>query len=154
MVEILTVPDGIYFRIPVLIYDVYLPSPQYGIAIGSGIIVYSSDSYATWQEVSSSVLNASGMKTRLLNNSDTNSRLAMSSQYSTLISQVIGNSSTDILYNYFPTLFNEEHNLLDVSGSILYQEPLHGSIATGSTGGLSLDTFSANTINSGQTIQF
>ena len=102
------------------------------------------------------MLNASGMKTRLLNNLDTNSRLAMSSQNSMLISQVIGNSSTDILYNYFPTLFNEEHNLLDVSGSIFVSGTVTcGSIATtGSTGGLSLDTFSANTINSGQTIQF
>jgi len=138
------------------LHDVYLPSSQYGIAIGTGVIVYSNDFYATWQEVSPNILNASGMRTRVLNNLDTNSRLAMSSQYSTLISQVIGNSSTDIIYNYFPTLFDQEHNLLDVSGSIFVSGTVTcGSIATtGSTGGLSLDTFTANTINSGQTIQF
>ena len=34
------------------------------LPLEADVIVYSSDSYATWQEVSSSVLNASGMKER------------------------------------------------------------------------------------------
>lgn len=139
------------------LHDVYLPSSQYGIAIGNGVIVYSDNYYATWQEVSPSVLNASGMRTRLLNNLDTNSRLTMSSMQSILISQVIGNTSSDIIYNYFPTLFNQDHNMIDVSGSIIVSGTVTcGTITTtgSAAGGLSLDTFTANTINSGQTIQF
>jgi hypothetical protein len=103
------------------LHDVYLQSSQYGIAIGAGIIVYSNDYYASWKEVPNSLLNTSGMRTRLLNNLDTNSRLSMSSLQSMLISHVIGNTSSDVVYNYFPTMFNASENVLDVSGSIFVE---------------------------------
>lgn len=100
------------------LHDVYLPSSQYGIAIGSGVIVYSNDYYASWKQVPNSLLNSSGMRTRLLNNLDINSRLAMSSLQSILVSHVIGDVSSDILYNYFPTLFNPSSSVLDVNGML------------------------------------
>lgn len=100
------------------LHDVYLPSSQYGIAIGSGVIVYSNDYYASWKQVPTSLLNSSGMRTRLLNNLDTNSRLSMSSLQSILVSHVIGNTSSDVLYNYFPTLFNPSSSVLDVNGML------------------------------------
>lgn len=139
------------------LHDVYLQSSQYGIAIGSGIIVYSNDGYASWKQIPTSLLNASGMRRRLLNNLDTNSRLAMSSLQSILISHVIGNTSSDLIYNYFPTLFNNNTSMLDVSGSIVIEGTVTcGAISTtgSSSGGLDLDVITASTVNSGQTIQF
>ena len=100
------------------LHDVYLPSSQYGIAIGTGIIVYSDDYYASWKQIPSNLLNRSGMSSRLLNNLDTNSRLAMSSLQSILVSHVTGNVSSDILYNYLPTLFNPYSSVLDVTGML------------------------------------
>lgn len=100
------------------LHDVYLQSSQYGIAIGSGIIVYSNDYYASWKQVPANILNASGMRTRLLNNLDTNSRLAMSSLQSILVSHVIDNTSSDLIYNYFPTLFNPSSTVLEIVGSL------------------------------------
>ena len=100
------------------LHDVYLQSSQYGIAIGSGIIVYSNDGYASWKQIPTSLLNASGMRRRLLNNLDTNSRLAMSSLQSILVSHVIGNTSSDLIYNYFPTLFNPSSTVLEIVGSL------------------------------------
>ena len=100
------------------LHDVYLPSSQYGIAIGSGIIVYSNDGYASWKQIPTNLLNASGMRTRLLNNLDTNSRLAMSSLQSILISHVIDDASSDLIYNYFPTLFNPSSTVLEIVGSL------------------------------------
>ena len=101
------------------LHDVYLQSSQYGIAIGSGIIVYSNDGYASWKQIPASLLNASGMRTRLLNNLDTNSRLAMSSIQSILISHVIDDTSSDLIYNYFPTLFNTSSTVLEIVGSLI-----------------------------------
>ena len=140
------------------LHDVYLQSSQYGIAIGSGIIVYSNDGYASWKQVSTSLLNASGMRTRLLNNLDTNSRLAMSSIQSIMISHVIDNTSSDLIYNYFPTLFNNNNtSILDVSGSIVIEGTVTcGAFSTtgSSSGGLDVEVLTASTVNSGQTIQF
>jgi hypothetical protein len=111
------------------LHDVYLPSSQYGIAIGSGIIVYSNDGYASWKQIPTNILNASGMRTRLLNNLDINSRLAMSSTQSILISHVIDNTSSDLIYNYFPTLFNPSSSVLDVSGAV----QVTGTVTSGQT---------------------
>ena len=111
------------------LHDVYLPSSQYGIAIGSGIIVYSNDYYASWTQVPANILNASGMRTRLLNNLDINSRLTMSSTQSILISHVIDNTSSDLIYNYFPTLFNPYSSVLDVSGAV----QVTGTVTSGQT---------------------
>ena len=111
------------------LHDVYLPSSQYGIAIGTGVIVYSNNYYASWKQIPSNLLNRSGMSSRLLNNLDTNSRLAMSSLQSILVSHVIGNVSSDILYNYLPTLFNPYSSVLDVSGAI----QVTGTVTSGQT---------------------
>ena len=111
------------------LHDVYLPSPQYGIAIGTGVIVYSDNYYASWKQIPSNLLNRSGMSSRLLNNLDTNSRLAMSSLQSILVSHVTGNVSSDILYNYLPTLFNPYSSVLDVSGAV----QVTGTVTSGQT---------------------
>ena len=136
------------------LHDVYLPSSRYGIAIGTGVIVYSNDSYASWKQISNNLLNRSGMSSRLLNNLDTNSRLAMSSLQSILVSHVTGNVSSDVLYNYFPTLFNVGENVLDISGSIFVEGTVNcGTISTGG-GELAVESLTSGTVTSGQTIQF
>jgi len=131
------------------LHDVYLPSSKYGIAIGTGIIVYSNDYYASWNPVPNRLLNQSGIRTRLLNDLDTNSILAMSSLHNILISNVIGNESSDVLYNYFPTLFDVRENVLDISGSIFVEGTVNcGTISTGG-GELAVESLTC-----GQTIQF
>ena len=136
------------------LHDVYLQSSQYGIAIGAGIVVYSIDYYASWKEVPTSLLNSSGMRTRLLTNLDTNSRLAMSSIQSMLISHVIGNTSSDLIYNYFPAMFDVDKSVLDVSGSIIVERTINcESISIGS-GELAVGSITTDTVNSAQTLQF
>jgi hypothetical protein len=100
------------------LHNVYLPSSQYGIAIGSGVMVYSKNNYATWEPVPDRLLNAFGMKNRIMNNLDANSRLTMSTSEIMFISHAIGNTRSDVLYNYIPTFFNENASVLDISGAV------------------------------------
>ena len=136
------------------LHDVYLQSSQYGIAIGAGIVVYSIDYYASWKEVPTSLLNSSGMRTRLLTNLDTNSRLAMSSIQSMLISHVIGNTSSDLIYNYFPAMFDVDKSVLDVSGSIIVERTINCESISIGGGELAVGSITTDTVNSAQTLQF
>jgi hypothetical protein len=137
------------------LHDVYLQSSQYGIAIGAGIVVYSIDYYASWKEVPTSLLNSSGMRTRLLTNLDTNSRLAMSSIQSMLISHVIGNTSSDLIYNYFPAMFDVDKSVLDVSGSIIVEGTITcGPILVGGAATIDTTLSVGGAVTSGQTLQF
>ncbi len=129
------------------LHDVHILSSQYGIAIGSGIIVYSTDSYKTWTQVPDTLLNASGMKNRLMNDLDANSKLSMSS-HNVLISNTNNTSSSELFNNYLPTLFNTDMNVLDISGGVF----VSGKITCDE---LSIKSFVLDSGGiAGQTIQF
>ena len=150
------------------IHDIHLLNTNYGIALASDVILYSNDSYATWNPLPNSLLNSSGMRRRLMNNLDANSRLSMSLNSSLIVSHVIENSSSDILYNYFPTLFDSNERIMDVSGSLFVEGKLicgalqlTGTSTDGDAGEgavafdtVTVSTLNADSVNSGQTIQF
>lgn len=145
------------------LHDVHLLSSEYGIAMSSDAIVYSNDSYVTWNPLPNSLMNASGMRTRLIDDLDTNSRLSMSLSNSLIISHVIDNASSDLLYNYFPTLFDFKERIMDISGSLFVEGTLicgglqltsTSSDTGGAEGSIAFDSVTVNTINSGQSIQF
>ena len=145
------------------LHDVHLLSSEYGIAMSSDAIVYSNDSYATWNPLPNSLMNASGMRTRLIDDLDTNSRLSMSLSSSLIISHVIDNASSDLLYNYFPSLFDFKERIMDISGSVFVEGTLicgglqltsTSSDTGGAEGSIGFDSVTVNTINSGQSIQF
>ena len=144
------------------LHNVYLSSSQYGIAIGAGVMVYSTNNYATWEHVPDRLLDSFGMKNRLMNNLDANSRLTMSTSEIMFISHAIGNVSSDILYNYIPTFFNENASVMDVSGAVQITGTLAATSITSDTmnaTSITSDTMNAtsitsDTMNSGQTIQF
>ena len=103
-----------------------MPNERNGIAFGTRIsdsqpiLLYSNDYYHTWQEVDDYTLNASGLKhimTDALNSSHLS--IHMSSLSTIVVSYVVSNTESRIVYGHFPYLLNKEYNsVLDVSGNM------------------------------------
>lgn len=106
--------------------QLHLPNERNGIAFGTRIndsqpiLLYSNDYYHTWQEVDDYTLNASGLKhimTDALNSSHLS--IHMSSLSTIVVSYVVSNTESRIVYGHFPYLLNKEYNsVLDVSGNM------------------------------------
>ena len=106
--------------------QLHLPNERNAIAFGTRIsdsqpiLLYSNDYYHTWQEVDDYTLNASGLKhimTDALNSSHLS--IHMSSLSTIVVSYVVSNTESRIVYGHFPYLLNKEYNsVLDVSGNM------------------------------------
>lgn len=106
--------------------QLHLPNERNAIAFGTRnsdsqpILLYSNDYYHTWQEVDDYTLNASGLKhimTDALNSSHLS--IHMSSLTTIVVSYVVSNTESRIVYGHFPYLLNKEYNsVLDVSGNM------------------------------------
>lgn len=106
--------------------QLHLPNERNGIAFGTRIngsqpiLLYSNDYYHTWQEVDDYTLNASGLKhimTDALNSLHLS--IHMSSLSTIVVSYVVSNTESRIVYGHFPYLLNKEYNsVLDVSGNM------------------------------------
>jgi hypothetical protein len=106
--------------------QLHLPNERNGIAFGTRIsdsqpiLLYSNDYYHTWQEVDDYTLNASGLKhimTDALNSPHLS--IHMSSLSTIVVSYVVSDTESRIVYGHFPYLLNKEYNsVLDVSGNM------------------------------------
>jgi hypothetical protein len=106
--------------------QLHLPNERNAIAFGTRIndsqpiLLYSNDYYHTWQEVDDYTLNASGLK-HIMTDALDSSHLSihMSSLSTIVVSYVVSNTESRIVYGHFPYLLNKEYNsVLDVSGNM------------------------------------
>lgn len=111
--------------------QLHLPNERNAIAFGTRIsdsdsdsvpvLLYSNDYYHTWQEVDDYTLNASGLKHIMTDalNSTTHLSIHMSSLSTIVVSYVVSDNESRIVYGHFPYLLNKEYNsVLDVSGNM------------------------------------
>ena len=107
--------------------QVHLPNERNAIALGTriadnvGVLLYSDDYYHTWHEVDDNTLNASGAKQLVKGALQTtsNASIHMSSLSTLVISYVVSESDSRIVYCHLPNLLNKEHStVLDVSGNM------------------------------------
>ena len=106
--------------------QLHLPNERNAIAFGTRIaddqpiLLYSNDYYHSWQEVPDYILNASGLKhimTDALNSNHCS--IHMSSLSTIIVSYVVSDTESRIVYGHFPYLLNKEsYNVLDVSGNM------------------------------------
>ena len=107
--------------------QVHLPNERNAIALGTriidnvGVLLYSDDYYHTWHEVDDNTLNASGAKQLVKDALQTtsNASMHMSGLSTIVISYVVSESDSRIVYCHLPNLLNKEHStVLDVSGNM------------------------------------
>lgn len=106
--------------------QLHLPNERNAIAFGTRIsdsqpiLLYSNDYYHTWQEVDDYTLNASGLKHMMIDAlNSTHVSIHMSGLDTIVVSYVISNTESRIVYGHFPSLLNKEHNsVLDISGNM------------------------------------
>lgn len=106
--------------------QLHLPNERNAIAFGTRIsdsrpiLLYSNDYYHTWQEVDDYTLNASGLKHIMTDAlKGDNLSIHMSSLSTIVVSYVVSDTESRIVYGHFPNLLNKEYNsVLDVSGNM------------------------------------
>jgi len=130
----------------VFVYDL-----SKAVAVGNnGLLVYTTNGYATWNVVPSSILNSSGIQNRINGPNQILKTVHMPNINSLLITDVIDAYGgvyaphSSCIYGFFPALFNSVSNtVLDVSGNmnitgdILFSGP--GNTKISSHGGLTID---------------
>jgi hypothetical protein len=107
--------------------QIHLPNERNAVALGTriidnvGVLLYSDDYYHTWHEVDDNILNASGAKQLVKDalQSTTNVSIHMSGLSTIIISYVLSDDESRIIYCHLPNLLNKEHStILDVSGNM------------------------------------
>ncbi len=107
--------------------QIHLPNERNAIALGTrisdntSVLLYSDDYFHSWHEVDDNILNASGMKhiVRDAIQSATNVSIHMSGLSTLIISYVVSENESRIIYCHLPNLLNKENNsILDISGNM------------------------------------
>jgi UDP-3-O-[3-hydroxymyristoyl] glucosamine N-acyltransferase len=100
--------------------DVYIYDSRLAVACGNGsAFYYSIDGYQTWTTVNPIMLNSSGISYLLTNPNQHFVNIYMNDLNSFIITNVLPDSSSNILYCYLPNLLNHKNNqVLDVCGNM------------------------------------